>query len=163
MAINTRACLLAQVVCIHYHAVVISSLSRMKLVRYLTTVVVYFMYGLLNDAVSNPDNIVSDGTMSWEGCGRKVSWTRLGYFLETPDMTEENHEKSQGGWYMNRNSFRASTECEKAALDHVLEPPWPVRILHPVLYVALLCRRFTCSDATRMNSYFPCLALHTEM
>ena len=119
------------------------------------------MYGLFNDAVSNPDNIVSGGTMSLEGCGRMASWPRLGYFLETPDMTEENHEKYQGGWYMNKISFRASSACEKAAL--VLQPAWPVCILHPALYVALLCRRFTCSDATRKNSYFPCLALHTEM
>ena len=43
-----------------------------------------------------------------------------GYYLETPDMTEENHEKPKGGLYMNRNLFRASTECEKTAL--LLEP-----------------------------------------
>lgn len=108
MAIRTRAFLLAQMVCIHCRALVITSPSRMKLVRYLTTTaVVYFMYGLFKDTVSNPDNIVSGGTMSWEGCGRKVSWPRLGYFPETPDMNEENHEKPQGGWYMNRNSFWA--------------------------------------------------------
>jgi len=133
----------------------------MKLVRYLTIAVVYFVCGLLKDAVGNPDNIVSGGTMSWEVCGRKVSWPRLGYFPETPDMNEENHEKPQGGWYMNRNSFRACTECEMAAL--VLEPAWQVCILHPALYVIMLCSRFTCSDATRMNSYVPSLALHTEM
>jgi hypothetical protein len=82
----------------------------MKLVRYLTAAVVYFLYGLCKDAVSNPDNIVSAGTMSWEVCGRKVSWPRLGYFSETPGTNEENHEKPQGGWYMARSSFRASTE-----------------------------------------------------
>lgn len=141
--------------------VVITSLSRMKLGRYMPTAVVYFVWGLLKDAVSSPDSIVAGGTMSWEGCGRKVSWPRLGYFPETPGMNEENHEKPQGGWYMNRNSFRASTECEEAAL--VLEPAWQVCILHPTLYVTLLCRRFTCSDATCMNSYVPSLALHTEM
>lgn len=65
----------------------------MTLLRYLTTAVVCFMYGLFKDAVSNPDNIVSVGTMSWEGCGKKVSWPRLRYFPEKPDMTEENHEK----------------------------------------------------------------------
>jgi len=130
-------------------------------VRYLTTAAVYFVCGLLKDAVSNPDSIVSGGTMSWEGCGRKVSWPRLGYFPDTPDVNEENHEKPQGDWCMNRNSFRASTECEKAAL--VLEPAWQVCILHPAIYVTLLCRRFTCSDATCMNSYVPSLALHTEM
>ena len=47
-------------------------------VRYLTTAVVYFMCGLFKDAVGSPGNIVSGGRMSWEGCGRKVSWPRLG-------------------------------------------------------------------------------------
>jgi len=96
--------------------------------RCLTTAVVYFMYGLFKDAVSNPDNIVSVGTMSCEGCWRKVSWPRLRYFPEKSDMTEENYEKPYGGWYMNRNSFRASTECEKAALV-LAWPAWPVCIL----------------------------------
>ena len=61
---------------------------------YLTTAVVCFMYILFKDAFSNPDSVVSVGTMSWEGCGRKMS-SRLGYFPETPDMTEENHEVSR--------------------------------------------------------------------
>jgi hypothetical protein len=95
VAIHTRAWLLAQVVCIHCRPVVITSLSRMKLLRYLTTAgyicaVIYFMCGLFEGAVSNPDNIVSVCTMKseqWVGKAVGGTWHGLVWGISPKRLT----------------------------------------------------------------------------
>lgn len=75
-------------------------------------------------------------------------------FPEAPEMTEENHERPEGGWYMNRNLLGRLPERERAAL--VLEAAWSACVvMHPALQVAMLWTWFTCSEASFVNSCVP--------
>jgi hypothetical protein len=112
--------------------------------RYLTTAAVYFMCGLFKNAVSNPDNVVSSGTCNvlgrlWE----ENVMTSFGVF---PGNARHDWGKSRkvSRWLVYELKFVSGIYRMRGGNVSTWASLASVCVLHPALYVALLCRRLTC-------------------